>query len=158
MLKISVFVMGLWAVGALAHAEEYASPEVRAIVRIYDDCQRADGGMVNCFKKKAITFIDRMGAIDAISVGDGVRVIRNANLNQATDLPKLQTDADVERALPRGLDGRDEALTNLLVERIARFFNTRSVTINFPSVSSTEIARSVEEGETCWRIHKLIVE
>lgn len=116
------------------------------MVRIYDDCQRAEGGMVNCLKKKAITFIDRMTAIDAISVGDGVRVVRNANANQSADLPKLQTEADVERSLPRGLEGRDQVLTNLLVERVARFFNTRSVTINFPSVSSNEIARSVEEG------------
>lgn len=142
-----VLIFSFCVVGALGHADEFASPEVRAIVRIYDDCQRADGGMVNCFKKKAITFIDRMASIDAISMGEGVRVIRAPNANQSADLPKLQTEADVERSLPRGLDGRDQALTNLLVERVARFFNTRSVTINFPSVSSNEIARSVEEGK-----------
>lgn len=105
--------------------------------------------MVNCFKKKAITFIDRMASIDAISMGEGIRVVRHANANQS-DLPKLQTEADVERSLPRGLDGREQALTNLLVERVARFFNTRSVTINFPSVTTNEIARSVEEGKKQW--------
>lgn len=146
MKQFGVIIFVCCVVGALAHADEFASPEVRAVVRIYDDCQRAEGGMVNCFKKKAITFIDRMASIDTISMGEGVRVVRNANSNQSTDLPKLQTDAEVERSLPRGLDGREQALTDLLVERVARFFNTRSVTINFPSVSSNEIARSMEEG------------
>lgn len=146
MKQFAVFILLCGVVGVLSHADEFASPEVRAVVRIYDDCQKAEGGMVNCFKKKAITFIDRMASIDAISMGEGVRVVRNANANQSADLPKLQTEADVERSLPRGLDGREQALTNLLVERVARFFNTRSVTINFPSVTSNEIARSVEEG------------
>lgn len=146
MKQFLLFIFAFCVVGALGHAEEYASPEMRAIVRIYDDCNRAEGGMVGCFKKKAITFIDRMTSIDAISMGEGVRVVRNPNVNQSTDLPKLQTEAEVERSLPRGLDGREQALTNLLVERVARFFNTRSITINFPSVSSNEIARSVEEG------------
>lgn len=147
MKQFGVLIFALCVAGSLAHADEFASPEVRAVVRIYDDCQRAEGGMVNCFKKKAITFIDRMASIDAISMGEGVRVVRNANADKTADLPKLQTEAEVERSLPRGLDGREQALTNLLVERVARFFNTRSVTINFPLVSSNEIARSVEEGK-----------
>ena len=149
MKQFGVLIFALCAVAALGHADEFASPEVRAMVRIFDDCQRAEGGMVNCFKKKAITFIDRMASIDAISMGEGIRVVRHANANQS-DLPKLQTEADVERSLPRGLDGREQALTNLLVERVARFFNTRSVTINFPSVTTNEIARSVEEGKRQW--------
>lgn len=151
MKQFCVLALALCVLGALANPEEYASPEVRAMVRIYDDCQRAEGGMVNCFKKKAITFIDRMASIDAISVGEGVRVVRNANANKSADLPKLQTEAEVEQSLPRGLEGREQVLTNLLVERVARFFNTRSVTINFPAVSSNEIARSMEEGKLARR-------
>lgn len=143
-----LIVVALCAVSVCAHVDEFASPEVRAFVRVYDDCHKADGSMVNCFKKKAITFLDRMTNIEAISLGEGVRIVRSANSAAVeADLPKLQTEADIERSLPRGLDNKDQALTSLLVERIARFFNTRSVTLNLPAVSGTEIARGVEEGK-----------
>lgn len=123
--------------------EEQQSPGVRAVFRVLDDCQKSDGGFLLCIKKKSITFIDRIGKIDAIAIGDGLKVIRS----EGSPAPlKALSETELEQSLPRGLEDRDEALTIMLVERVANLFSGRKVQINLPVLSSQELGRGIEEG------------
>ena len=120
----------------------------RTILRIYDECTRAEGGFVPCLKKKAISFIDRISYIDAIAVADGIKVVR---LPGATvpDLPAIRpmfSENEVETSLSRSSEDRDTKLTNMLVERLAHFFNGHTLQVSFPKLSSEEIGRGLEEG------------
>lgn len=126
------------------NADDAPSLGLRAVLRVYDECQKAEGGFPPCIKKKTISFIDRVTKIDAITIGDGVKLIRSED--SVTDQDAAATQTDYEQSLPRGLEARDEALSLILFERISNFFNGRVLKINLPKLSSDDIGRQLEEG------------
>lgn len=143
-LKIaSVLVVCL----VVINADDAPSLGLRAVLRVYDECQKAEGGFPPCIKKKTISFIDRVTKIDAITIGDGVKLVRTED--SVTDQEAAATQTDYEQSLPRGLEARDEALSLILFERISKFFNGRVLKINLPKLSSDDIGRQLEEGMCC---------
>lgn len=120
---------------------------IRALMRIYDDCQRADGGFSMCLKKKAVTFIDRVSKIETINLGDGVKVV---GLDNDIKVPKTLSENDLDQMLPRGLEDRDYFLTNMLTEKIASYISGRNIQISLPQISSADIGRGMEEGISIW--------
>lgn len=132
-----------------AATEDYSNYGLRAIIRVYDECQRADGGFSSCIKKKAVTFIDRATKIDAVNIDDGLKIVRNKDDKDGAKLDTQQkalTETELEQTLPRGFEARDDALTNMLIEKISSFFNGRMVQINLPKLTPDELGRGLEEG------------
>lgn len=127
------------------NADDAPSLGLRAVLRVYDECQKAEGGFPPCIKKKTISFIDRVTKIDAITIGDGVKLVRTDDSAVDQDAAAT-TQTDYEQSLPRGLEARDEALSLILFERISKFFNGRVLKINLPKLSSDDIGRQLEEG------------
>ncbi|XP_054747484.1 uncharacterized protein LOC129253224 [Anastrepha obliqua] len=125
-----------------------ANAGTRTILRIYDECTRAEGGFVPCLKKKAISFIDRISHIDAIAVSDGIKLIRlpNSAVSAAAPLQPLYSENELESSLSRSSDDRDTKLTNMLIERLSYFFNGHTLQVNFPKLTAEEIGRGLEEG------------
>ena len=102
-----------------------------------------------CLKKKAISFIDRISPIEAISIAEGVKLVRLPAGGQepnAALLHPLTSENELESTLPRGAEDRDTKLTNMLVERLSHFFNGHSLQVSFPKLTSDEIGRGLEEG------------
>ncbi|KXJ77474.1 hypothetical protein RP20_CCG007124 [Aedes albopictus] len=137
-------VVVLSAVVLGATSEDYQSQGLRAIVRVYDECSKAEAGFTPCLKKRAITFIDRLSRVDALTVGD-MKIVRNER-SLGLEGTKPMTEAELEQSLPRGLEARDEALTNILLEKIAGVFSSRTIQISLPKLSSDELGRGLEEG------------
>lgn len=52
----------------------------------------------------------------------------------------------MEKILPRSADDREETLKNMLIERVAQFFSSRTVQVALPKLSATELGRELEEG------------
>lgn len=129
-----------------AATEDYSNYGLRAIIRVYDECQRADGGFSSCIKKKAVTFIDRATKIDAVNIDDGLKIVRNSDGTKLDTQQKILTETELEQTLPRGFEARDDALTNLLIEKISSFFNGRMIQINLPKLTPDELGRGLEEG------------
>ncbi|XP_067619148.1 uncharacterized protein Osi12 [Eurosta solidaginis] len=128
-----------------------ANPGTRTILRIYDECSRSEVGFVPCLKKKAISFIDRISHIDAITVADGVKLVRlpingAAAVASASPTQPLYSDNDVDASVSRSSDDRDTKLTNMLIERLSYFFNGHTIQVNFPKLTADEIGRGLEEG------------
>lgn len=96
-----------------------------------------------CFKKKAITFIDRLNRFEVVNVSEGMKIIQNEN---ETNTQKDLSESDLEEMLPRSAKTRDEMLNNMLIERIAKFFSSKTVAISLPKVSSNELGQEIEEG------------
>lgn len=115
---------------------------LRAIIRVYDECQKSENGFSPCIKKKAITFIDRVSTIDAINVGDGINVVKSIDDSGK----KVPIDTAWEQTLPRGLEAKDDALTNILVDRVSNLISGRTIKVTLPTVSADEIGRGLEEG------------
>lgn len=121
-----------------------ASPGLRSILRIYDECQRSDGGVSMCLKKKAVTFIERISKIDVINIGDGVKVVGTEN---SIKTPKTITENELDQMLPRGIEDRDYFLNNMLIEKLANYISGRKIQISLPQVTSSDLGRGLEEGE-----------
>ncbi|XP_053659112.1 uncharacterized protein LOC128708176 [Anopheles marshallii] len=141
-VRIAFAVVMLVGVVA-ASTEDYQSQSLRAIVRVYDECSKAETGFTPCLKKRAITFIDRLSRVDALALGD-LKIVRNER--SASEPTKPLTEAELEQSLPRGLEARDEALTNMLLEKVAGIFSSRTVQVTLPKLSSEELGRGLEEG------------
>lgn len=121
------------------------APGLRSILRIYDECQRTDGGMSMCLKKKAVTFIDRISKIDVINIGDDVKVV---GVDGTTaKLAKSISENDLDQMLPRSMEDRDYFLTNMLTEKLANYISGRKIQINLPQVTPHELGRGLEEGK-----------
>lgn len=125
---------------------------MRSLLRIYDECHKADGGLSMCIKKKAVTFIDRISRIDTINIGEGIKVI---GLEDATGIadagkPKSLTENELDQMLPRGIEDRDYFLTNMLADKIASYISGRNIQISLPKITSSDIGRGMEEGEPYW--------
>ncbi|XP_011197374.2 uncharacterized protein LOC105221926 [Bactrocera dorsalis] len=121
----------------------------RTVLRIYDECSHSIGGFVPCLKKKAISFIDRISHIDAITVAEGIKLVRLPNSAVAeTPLPlqPLYSENELEPSLSRSSEDRDTKLTNMLIERLSYFFNGHTLQVNFPKLTAEEIGRGLEEG------------
>ncbi|XP_023163495.2 uncharacterized protein LOC111594439 [Drosophila hydei] len=114
----------------------------RTLLRVYDECNRAESGFVPCLKKKAISFIDRIAPIDAINVADGIKLVRL----ETAPRPPAYSDNELESSLARSGSERDVKLTNMLLERLSYFFNGHSLQVSFPKLTSDEIGRGLEEG------------
>ena len=141
-MKFSVCaVFVLFAVSAYA-ADDLYNQGARALLGVYDACSRSEFGMSACIKKRAISVIDRVARLDTFTVNEGLKVVKNSNAPEFKPI----NENELEQTLPRSVEARDEALTELLVERVAKFFNARTVQIEFPKLNNDELARSLEEG------------
>lgn len=144
----------LWAVICSADEQQTnssnnnAAPGLRSIFRIYDECQRSDGGISMCLKKKAVTFIDRISKIDVINIGDGVRVVGVENAANIPKTPKMLSENDLDQMMmPRSLEERDYFLNSMLTDKLANYISGRKIQISLPQVTSTELGRGLEEGK-----------
>lgn len=127
---------------------------LRSVFRIYDECQRSDGGISMCLKKKAVTFIDRISKIDVINIGDGVRVIGVENAATIPKTPKMLSENDLDQMMtPRSLEERDYLLNSMLTDKLANYISGRKIQISLPQVTSTDLGRGLEEGEKYLLIH-----
>ncbi|XP_050357726.1 uncharacterized protein LOC126778277 isoform X2 [Nymphalis io] len=113
---------------------------IKYVMRIYEDCQRTDG-IVPCLKKKAILFFDRAARMEAIPLIAGVDIVKTSDMEI---VPISENDIDAN--LPRNMDNKDEALTDMLWNRIAAFANSRTIQLSLPKMSGEELNKGVEEG------------
>ncbi|KAH8361922.1 hypothetical protein KR200_008814 [Drosophila serrata] len=148
---ISLLAVFLLAGSCTAATEQLTNPVqpnpaqnagARTLLRVYDECTRAEAGFVPCLKKKAISFIDRLAPIDAINVADGIKLVRL----ETAPRPPATSENELESSLPRSGSDRDAKLTNMLIERLSYFFNGHSLQVSFPKLTSDEIGRGLEEG------------
>ncbi|CAH0401540.1 unnamed protein product [Chilo suppressalis] len=131
-------VLSLLLVLSFATAREDMG--VRYVMRLYEDCQRADG-VLPCLKKKAILFFDRAARMESIPLIDGIDIVKASE-------PEVSpiSENDIESSLPRNLADKNEALTDMLWDRIASFANSRTVQLSLPRITGQDLNKGVEEG------------
>ncbi|GLV32665.1 Osiris 12 [Carabus blaptoides fortunei] len=140
-LRLSCVVLVL--VAAIGVHADMENAGVRAVLRVYDECSKAQS-FAACLKKKSLIFVDRLARMDKISVAEGLSVVR-ATAAVATSQPPV-TDDELERNLPRALEARDAALSTMLLDKISSYVSSRTLQITLPKITGKEISRSLEEG------------
>lgn len=115
---------------------------LRNVMRIYEECNRSDG-FAPCLKKKAILFFDRAARMDSIPVLDWVEVVKTSESEVVA-----VSEKDMEASLPRNIKDKDEALTDMLWDRVASFANSRTLQLSLPKMSGQDLNKGVEEGKS----------
>lgn len=136
---IKLVLVLFFVIGAFAQ-NSFESSGVQLALKIYDDCSKTEGLSV-CLKKKAITFIDRLGRMNKLSLSDGIVVHKTA------DAPKdaaAITEEELDKTLPRSLDAKDDALSGIMFEKISNFIGSRSIEVALPKIDASEL---IEEGK-----------
>lgn len=139
-MKLILCVLFLCATAYGVAEEEFADSSARIAFKIYKDCTN-DVGFSVCLKKKAITFLDRIGRMENVSIATGINVVRKPNEN-CND--SAVTEADLEQTLPRALDAKEDALSYMLMDKLFKYVGSRSVEVSLPKF---EIQELVEEGK-----------
>lgn len=114
---------------------------LKYVMKVYEDCHRIEG-FLPCLKKKAIVFFDRAARMDSIPLIEGIDVVKDPN---AKIVPISENE--IEAALPRNLQDKNEALTQMLWDRIATFANSRTIQLSLPKMTGEELNKGIEEGK-----------
>lgn len=138
-MKKTVLTLLLCAACALA-SDSFDDAGVRIALKVYDDCAKADSFSI-CLKKKAITFLDRLGRTENFSVVDGVTVKRAADA--PVQSPAI-SEEKLEETLPRSEDAKENALDNIIVDKVADFVGSRTVEVSIPRIMPEDLG--VETG------------
>lgn len=125
------------------NTEDIQSQGLKTLIRVYDDCQKAEFGLQICLKKKAIKFLRRIGQVESINLSDGLKFIRSDDKQQSSAIP----DNELEQSLPRTLEARDHVLNNILSDQVARFLSNSTIQLEVPKITPDEIGRAMEEGD-----------
>ncbi|XP_030768084.1 uncharacterized protein LOC115891681 [Sitophilus oryzae] len=116
--------------------------DLRYVYKVYQQCAGQD--MFPCLKLKLVTALDRVSRSVNVELIDGVTFVKDPQAPETTEQPK--TEAEIEANLPRSLNEKDDALSNLIFQKVGSFLESHSLQVKLPS--SSDIARSFsgEEG------------
>lgn len=96
--------------------------DLKFLHKMYSDCASTD--LSTCLKLKLVNAMDRAArAYPVINLIEGVSFV------QEEGSAPSQTENDVESNLPRALNDREDALNNLIVDRIFNFFQTHTLQV-----------------------------
>ncbi|XP_030768097.1 putative lysozyme-like protein [Sitophilus oryzae] len=127
----AIIVFAFCILGALG-SEELSGTfgSVRDAFHIYSECKHSDG-LVPCLKMKALKLVDNLGQIENLSIIEGVEIKGKPEEASASNQSTIE---EVEKTLPRSLDAKSDALSKILVDRIARMIGSKSIEISIPKV------------------------
>lgn len=91
--------------------------------------------------------LDRAGRSNEITLTEYLTLVRDSSQDNRADGGRALSENDLESILAGGSsEAKENKLTNLLIDRIARFFSTHTMKFTLPKLSSNELARGMEEG------------
>lgn len=121
-----------FAFGAFAQ-ESFESTGIRMALKLYDECNKVEG-FSPCLKKKAITFLDRLGRMDKITLAEGVIVSKTSD----SPLEPTVTEEQLDSTLPRADDAKDQALNTILLDKVSKLVGSRSIELTLPKLDLEE--------------------
>lgn len=132
-MKPIVVIVAIFVLGASAQ-ESWDSQGVKLAMRVYDECSGNADGFSPCLKKKAVTFLNRLGRMDKLNLVDGFTVVRTSDAPAPVEI----TDEQLEQSLPRAGDARDSALDTMIMDKLASVVSSWTLQVTMPKVDLTE--------------------
>jgi hypothetical protein len=109
---------------------------LKVVYRAYEQCEKVTfGELLTCLKLRALKLADRVLRSDSVQVMDGINIVktfskeadRNGRRLNFEPLPEVN-----EAVLPTDPQQKQDKLNEMLVERVARFFQTHSFQFDMP--------------------------
>lgn len=140
-MKRTVLVL-LFCISCALTDETGDDASVRIALKVYDDCAKAESFSI-CLKKKAVSFLDRLGRTENFSVTDGVSVRRVAD---APAEGPILSEQKLEETLPRSEDAKENALDDIIAEKVTNFVGSRTIEVSLPRLLPEDLG--IETGKT----------
>lgn len=129
-----VIVLLLTLACTLADDTTFEDSSTRIALKLFHECAKDDGLSV-CLKKKAVTLLDRLGRADNLTLTDGITLYQvGKDLKKEPEV----TEQQLEQILPRSIDDKEDALTNMIFEKFFDFIGSRTVEIALPKVTAED--------------------
>lgn len=143
--KFALF--GLLSVGVLARSAslpelnsiEHGAPrasdsysylnDFRYVYKVYQDCASQD--LQPCLKLKLLAALDRAARSYSLNILDGVTFVKDPQAAAQDEAPK--SEAEIEASLPRSLNEKDEALSGLILNKVASFLGSHTLQVRIPN-------------------------
>lgn len=123
--------------------DTFEQSSTKIALGVYGECSNSEDFYV-CLKKKAITFLDRLGRAEKFDFGDSVKLVRASNAPVQKD---EVTEAKLDEILPRSLDAKNAALSEMLSTKVGDFLGSRTIEISLPrAFSDDDEAEDVEDS------------
>lgn len=122
---------------AVAQAEYNAG--VRDVFDVYKECSQSDG-FSPCLKKKAIGYLDRLARMNRFTIDDGV------TLTHQPDTTPVVTEEQLDANLPRALDAKDAALTDIALDKVSSILDSSNIQISLSKLVQED--DNVEESKS----------
>lgn len=99
--------------------------DLRYMYKVYQECAATD--LSSCLKLKLVAALDRVAkSYPQITLFDGVSFVKEAN---TVAEESTKSEAEIEASLPRSLSEKDDALNNLIADRVGNFFETHTLQV-----------------------------
>lgn len=100
--------------------------DIRYMYKVYQECAATD--LTSCLKLKLVAALDRAArAYSEIPLFQGVSFVKDPN---ASIQEVVKTEAELEASLPRALEDREDALDNLISNRVSDFLQSHTLKVN----------------------------
>lgn len=128
---------------------------LKVVYRAYEQCEAVKfGELLTCLKLKALKLADRVLRSDSVQVIDGINIVKTFSKDADRKGRKLNFEPLPEvndAVLPIDPQQKQDKLNEMLIERMARFFQTHSVQFDTPGLmkESKQLLGdyTVEEGK-----------
>ncbi|XP_055908880.1 uncharacterized protein LOC129943445 [Eupeodes corollae] len=118
--------------------------DVSTMYRIYQQC--ASENLSVCLKIKLLMGLEKaFRHSKELSIVEGVKFVNNID-TVAHAVPRAALDEKkIEESLPRGLDGKEDTLNNMIFKRLATFLQEYTLQVKFPDAQNAD-ERSFDES------------
>lgn len=122
---------------------------VDRVYRFLQSCGDRDISL--CIKMRALTFVDRaLRKQDDISIVSGIKLVKTDDTNEASRglNGRALSEDELDASLPKNAEDRETAVESMLVDRIARFLQSRTLQLKVPESSISDIRKTLDEGNS----------
>ncbi|CAH0555718.1 unnamed protein product [Brassicogethes aeneus] len=131
------FLCVVVATFAMASAEY--SGGLKDALDIYRECSKSEG-FSPCLKKKAIGVLDRLGRMQQFNFGEGVSIVHEPQTAPVESIEQLEAN------LPRALDAKDAALSDIALNKVSQLLGTSNIQISLSRFIEDDSSEMVEES------------
>ncbi|KAF5290248.1 hypothetical protein FQA39_LY14802 [Lamprigera yunnana] len=104
---------------------------LRIALRVFDECTKSDG-LSPCLKKKALTFLDRVGRLDKLEITDEISIVKASNVSN-NEGPL--TEEQIDKILPRNFESKEDILNDMLWNKVTSLVQGRNLEFSMPRLS-----------------------
>lgn len=101
--------------------------DIKYLYKTYQDCSASD--LSTCLKLKLYTVIDRIARANSdFKVYEGVTFVKDGDEPSDESVPK--TEVEIEAALPRSLEDKEQTLNTLIMDKIMSYFGSHTLKVS----------------------------